>query len=280
MRDVNAGFLQGSILGPLLFQFYINDLSNGLKSNPKLFADDTSLFSAIHDVNSSQIDLNEDLDKINNWEYQWKMSLNPDPSKKAQEVIFNRKANNLLHPPLTFNNVDVGQIPSQKHLGTFLDFKLSFNEHLETVFAKVNRGIAILRQLQTVLPRGALLTIYKSFICPHFDYGDVIYDQSYNYSFHAKLDSYQYEAALVMTGAIKGSSTEKLYQELGIEHLRSRGWFRKLCLFYKIIKGKSPPYLFNLIPGSSILHTTSIFSPEINKFCYIKKYRYRLYFAT
>ena len=138
----------------------------------------------------------------------------------------------------------------------FLNFKLSFNEHLETVFAKVNRGIAILCKLQTVLPREALLTIYKSFIRPHFDYGDVIYDQSYNDSFHAKLESYQYKAALAMTGAIKGSSTEKLYQELGIEHLRSRRWFRKLCLFYKIIKSKSPPYLFNLIPSSSRLHTT------------------------
>ena len=70
-RDVNAGVPQGSILGPLLFLVYINDLSNGLKSNTKLFTDDTSLFSVIHDVNpSSQIDLNEDLDKINNWAYQ------------------------------------------------------------------------------------------------------------------------------------------------------------------------------------------------------------------
>ena len=98
-------------------------MSNGQKSNPKLFADDTSLFSVTHDVNLSQIDLNEDLDKINNWTYQWKMSFNPDPSKKAQEVIFSRKANNLLHPPLAFNNVDVGQIRSQKHLRMFLDFK-------------------------------------------------------------------------------------------------------------------------------------------------------------
>ena len=75
-RDVNAGVPQGSILGPLFFLVYINDLANGLKSNPKLFADDTSLFSVIHDVNLSQIDLNEDLDKINNWAYQWKMSFN------------------------------------------------------------------------------------------------------------------------------------------------------------------------------------------------------------
>ena len=88
----------------------------------------------------------------------------------------------------------------------FLDFRLSFNEHLETVFAKVNRGVAILRKLQTVLPREDLLTIYKSFILPHFDYRDVIYDQSYNGSFLAKLESYQYIAALAMTGAIKGSS--------------------------------------------------------------------------
>ena len=72
----------------------------------------------------------------------------------------------------------MGQIISQKHLGMFLDFKLSFSEHLETVFAKVNRGIAILRKLQTVLAREALLTIYKLCIGPHFDYGDVIYDQS------------------------------------------------------------------------------------------------------
>ena len=115
-RDVNAGIPQASILGLLLFLVYINGLSNMLKSNPSLFAYDTSLFSVIHDVNSSQIDLNEDLDKINNWTYQWKMSFNPDPSKKAQEVIFSRKVNNALHPPLTFKIVDVGQIRSQKHL--------------------------------------------------------------------------------------------------------------------------------------------------------------------
>ena len=61
-RDVNAGIPQGSILGPFFFLVYINDLPTDLKSNPKLFADDTSLLSVILDVNSSQIDLNEDLD--------------------------------------------------------------------------------------------------------------------------------------------------------------------------------------------------------------------------
>ena len=87
-----------------------------------------------------------------------------------------------------------------------------------------------------MLPREALLSIYKSFICPHFDYGNVIFDQTYNDSFHATLKPYQHEAALAMTGEIKGSSTEKLYQELGIEHLRSRRWFRKPTSFLQNTK--------------------------------------------
>ena len=74
----------------------------------------------------------------------------------------------------------------------------------------------------------ALLTIYESFIRPHVDYGDVIHNQYYDDSFHTKLKPYQYKAALVMTGTIKGSSAEKLYQELGIQHFRSRDWFRRL----------------------------------------------------
>ena len=86
-RNVNGDVPQGLILGPLLFLVYINDLPNDLKINLKLSADDTSLFSVIHDVNLSQIGLNEDLNKINNWAYQWKTIFYPDPSKKTQYLI-------------------------------------------------------------------------------------------------------------------------------------------------------------------------------------------------
>ena len=83
--------LQGSILGPLLFLVYVNDLANGYSSNAKLFADDASLFSVVHNANTTAKELNNDLVKINRWAYQWKMSFNPDPSRHAQEVIFSRK---------------------------------------------------------------------------------------------------------------------------------------------------------------------------------------------
>ena len=86
--SVNAGVPQGSILGPLLFLIYINDLTDGLSSNTKLFADDTSLFSVIHDVDVSANELNNDLYQMNKWAFQWKMSFSPDPSKQIQEIIF------------------------------------------------------------------------------------------------------------------------------------------------------------------------------------------------
>ena len=79
---------QGLILGPLLFLIYINNPSEDLTANVKLFADDTSLFSIVCNTNTSTTNLNNDLNKIKNWAFQWKMNFNPDPSIQALEVIF------------------------------------------------------------------------------------------------------------------------------------------------------------------------------------------------
>ena len=98
--DVKAGVPQGPIHGPLLFLIYIIDLPEGLSSNAKLFADDMSLFSVIHNSSTSALELNNDLAKINRWAFQWKMSFNPGPKKQAQEVIFSRRSKAILHPPL------------------------------------------------------------------------------------------------------------------------------------------------------------------------------------
>ena len=102
--NVPAEVPQVSVLGPLLFLIYINDLSDNLTNNAKLFADDKSLFSVVHDVNISAKEINDDLQKVNDWAFQWKMSFNPDPSKHTLEVIFSRKSKRSTHLPLVFNN--------------------------------------------------------------------------------------------------------------------------------------------------------------------------------
>ena len=91
---------QVSIIGPLLFLIYINDLPEGLITNAKLFADDTSLFSVVQDIAASTKELNNNLRNISNWTYQWKMIFIPDLTKQAQEVIFSRKLNKPVHPYL------------------------------------------------------------------------------------------------------------------------------------------------------------------------------------
>ena len=160
------------------------------------------------------------------------------------------------HPSIYFNNKSVKKFLSQEHLGLILYNKLNFQEHLQKILNKVNKTIGLLRKLQNILPREPLLTIYKSFVRPHFDYGDVIYDQHYNNSFHQKLESIQYNAALAVTGALRDSFRETLYQELGLESLKQRRWFRKLCYFFKVTKNQSPKYLFDKIPTTRTAYRT------------------------
>ena len=190
--SITAGMPQGSILGSLFFLIYINDLSKNLSSNPKSFTDDTFLFSVVHNLNTSTNNLNnlnEDLKKINDWATQWKMSFNPDPTKQAQEVIFSHKIKKLLHSPLNFNNTNVKQAAFQKHLGLILDSQISLEEHLKTTFSKVNKTVGLIRKLRKSLSRTSLISLYKSFIQPHLEYGDIIYDQPFNDSFQNKIES-------------------------------------------------------------------------------------------
>ena len=114
--------------------------------------------------------------------------------------------------------------------------------------------MGLICKFEPILPRFSLLTIYKTFVRPHLDYGDMIYDQTYNASFHRKRESIQYSAFLAITGTTRGTSYEKLNQELGLETLQSRRWFRKLCLFYKIVNNQSPSYLFDYISSTDRIY--------------------------
>ena len=91
------------------------------------------------------------------------MIFNPDTSKQAQEVVFSRKTEKVNHMSLTFNVKPVAQTSHQKHFGLYNDEKLNFSNHIKEIISKVNKGIGIIRKLKYILPRNALLTIYKAF---------------------------------------------------------------------------------------------------------------------
>ena len=223
-----AGVPQDSILGLLLFLIYINDLPNGLKTNTKLFTDDISL--------------------ISKWAFNWKILLNPGPHKLVQEVLFSRKKKMSIHPVISLNNIQVEKASYQKHLGLFLDEKLTFKYCIDNTLCEVNKGIAVIKKLRHTLPRKSLLAIYKEFLRPLIDYGDIIYDQPHNSSFSEKLESVQYKATLAITGVIQVTFLEMIVQELGVESLKYRRWFRRLCCMFKIMKNEVPNFLISLIP--------------------------------
>ena len=131
--------LSGINFGLFFFLIYINDLASSLSSNAKLCADDTSLFSVIHDADTSANELSNDLYQINKWVFQWKMSFYLDPSRQDQEITFSRKTKETFHPSLRFNDSIVSQTPYQKHLCIFLGVWLTFEEHLKVITTKVNK---------------------------------------------------------------------------------------------------------------------------------------------
>ena len=253
---VGSGVPQGSVLGPLLFLIYINDLSEVVESEIRIFADDTFIFEIVsRNVQSLSDTLHQDLCKITNWANQWKMSFNPDISKQAVEIIFSNQNAIPGISPITFNGIPVKTVVETKHLGMIIDKKLSFESHVTEKIKKANKGIGVMKQLYRYVPRTALEIIYKLYVRPHLDYGDVVYHipdknsatfDSENDTIHplmARIESVQYEAARVVSGAWKGTSRDKLYNDLGWESLHHRRNFRRLCILYELQKNDFPKYL-------------------------------------
>ena len=99
------------------------------------------------------------------------------------------------------------------------------------------------------------MTLYKSFIRPHLDL--IIYDLPFNNSFQNKIEGIQYNACLAIPCAIRATSKERLYEELGFESLQDCGWYRRLCYRYKIVVNKSPNYLFSVVLASNTIYNTN-----------------------
>ena len=265
--SIESGVPQGSVLGPLLFLIYINDLEVGIESNIKFFADDTMLYNVCHDANMIASKLNKDLKTIQEWAYQWKMVFNPDPTKQANEILFSRRRSQVNHPELFFNNSVVSKVNAHKHLGLILQNDLSFDKHVEEKIRKARKTIGIMKQLSSILPLGALIQIYKAYARSHFDYCDFIYHIPPKltesglalHSLMEKIEKIQYQAALAVTGCWQGTSRNKIFEELGWETLSDRRRSRRILQIHKIITNMTPAYLRDLLPPNRQLFLPNVF---------------------
>ena len=240
--SVHSGVPQGSVLGPLLFLIYINDLTDNISSTMKLYADDSSLFIKVKNIAEAHSLLSTDLAKISDWAHTWKMQFNPDITKQAIEIIFSNKYKKDDHPPLTFGEIPVARKDSTKHIGFQLDEKLDFKLHVSESITKANMGIALLKYLSKYLNRNKLELAYKLHVRPLLEYGDIIFHDRSLY-ITKTLESIQYQAALAVSGCWNKTSRLKLYMELGWESLADRRMFHRLTSYYKIKNNIAPNYL-------------------------------------
>lgn len=242
--SVTAGVPQGSILGPLLFLIFINDIVVDLDTNVRLFADDTSLYIIVDTPVNAALKLNSDLLKIHNWATRWLVTFNPS---KSESLLISRKRSDIDHPPLVMNDQPILEVNCHKHLGLLFSSNGTWHDHINQITSKAWTRINVMRKLKFVLDRKSLQTIYFTFVRPILEYSDIIWDNCTQYE-KDELDKIQLEAARIVSGTTKLVSSASLYMELGWESLSSRRRKHKLVMFYKMINGLCPDYLAEMVP--------------------------------
>jgi hypothetical protein len=242
--DINAGVPQGSVLGPLLFLVFIDDITHVINNcKIRLFADDTCLFIEVDEHVPTADAINEDLENLNQWANQWQVDFSPP---KTKELLISKKRDPIDHPQLKLDGEPIVSVDSHKHLGLTISNDLTWKDHINEMVDKANRRLGILRSLKYKLDRLSLERIYMGFIRPLLEYGDIIWD-SPSEALNA-LERVQLNAARIVTGATARCSSEGLYRETGWEPLSSRRAHHRLTLMFKIMNGKAPMYLIDLEP--------------------------------
>ena len=195
--SISAGVPQGSILGPILFLIYINDIVKDIASQIRLFADDTSLYIVVDNPVQSSLTINNDLNTIHMWAKSWLVDFNPN---KTESLLLSRKNIKPFHPPIKMNNIEIQNVVDHKHLGVTFSNDAKWNSHITLTVSKAWKRIGLLRSLKFHLNRSCLEKIYIAFIRPVLEYSDSVWD---NCSQEQKLsiESIQTEAARIVTGA-------------------------------------------------------------------------------
>ena len=243
--NTTAGVPQGSVLGPLLFLLYINDLTTEVQhSRIRLFADDTCLFKEVTDREQTAVLINQDLANINKWSEKWLVKFSPS---KTKSVVISNKKNRLDNPTLMLNGTPIEEVSSHTYLGIEFSFDLSWNRHINNIGSKAENRLNLLRPLKYKLDRKALETIYKSFIRPLLEYGLVVWGGTYD-SNMLKLEHINVEAMGIITGATRRSNIAKLYEETQLQTISDRRDISMLQVVYKIKNDLAPNYLFTILP--------------------------------
>lgn len=242
---VLAGVPQGSILGPLLFLIFINDLTEVLRfSQIRLFADDTCVYISIDNRERARELINLDLQAIHNWSKRWLVNFSV-PKTKA--LIVSNKLDRHNNPSVEMNNTHIDEVQSHKHLGVIIHQSLTWSSHIDEIYIKAMRRLDVIQRMKFKLPRQCLQRYYFSFVLPILEYADILWNGANDQDL-SKLDRVHLRAMRIVTGATQRCNTQALYDDVCWSTLSHRRLIHRLRLFYKIRNNISPNYLMQLMP--------------------------------
>ena len=242
-KDVLAGVPQGSILGPLLFLIFINDIVDNINCIIRIFADDTSLLLPSIDLDSDLTLLQRDLDRVLEWAKKWAVTFN---SKKTEALLVSRRRTPT-QSHLTFENFPVEMSSEHKHLGLIFNTSATWNNHLNEIISKSNKRLGILRNLKYKLNRDTLHTLYITYVRSLLEYADSVWDNMPEYISN-RLEKININAIRCITGLTVSAHRVCLYRESGLLPLHKRRKFHRLVQMYKIFHRLCPDYLHDLLP--------------------------------
>ena len=227
---VTSGVPQGTVLGPLLFLVYINDLPSRDKATPRLFADDCFLYRIIKSPEDAQA-LQDYLDALQQWEKDWLKSFNPDKCEVIQ-ITKKRKPIDANH---TIHGKELGHTKNAKYLGVLISDNPFWNAHVDTVTKKANNTTAFLRRNLSSCPQHIKETCYKTFVRPQLEYAATVWDPHTDINI-AKLEGVQRRAARFVTNDYNyTSSVTAMMRALEWESLQQHRQESKAVMMYRIV---------------------------------------------
>ena len=240
---ITTGIPQGSILGPLLFSIYVNDIINSSdKLQYLLYADDTTLyFNREHFTpHNANLEINNELSKVMNWLKLNKLSLNV---QKTKYMTFHKSQKNVTPLNLSIDDIPIDSVDEFNYLGIILHERLTWKNHINMVTNKIAKVSGILNRLKHIFPQNVLLSLYHTLIISQINYGMLLWGSDIR-----SVEKYQKKAIRNITNSHILAHTEPLLKDLGLLKVGDIFKLRLLKFYYKLMNNELPSYFVTYVP--------------------------------